>query len=181
MRSPRSLLETIRAFRSQINSLSRLWSHPRGAAGSQGISLGSWWHCQGESTMTTLHAHTPSRLLTTAIRGLRLDHPRIDATTATGYYGFRWPSLVEPATTALPELIAAPHFWDTSNQETASPLCNCVLSYIARNRVDEKQPRRPYPSPTTQHVVSCSIDSFASLKSFRSRYLKARWKFLELS
>lgn len=70
MRSPRSLLETIRAFRSQINSLSRLWSHPRGAAGSQGISSGSWWHCQGESTMTTLHAHTPSRLLTTAIRGL---------------------------------------------------------------------------------------------------------------
>ena len=36
-RDRRSLLETIRAFRSQINSLSRLWSHPRGVAGSRGI------------------------------------------------------------------------------------------------------------------------------------------------
>lgn len=48
--------------------------------------MGSWWHCQGESTMTTLHAHTPSRLLTTAIREgseSGLDHPRIGLAAAT--------------------------------------------------------------------------------------------------
>lgn len=70
MRDSRSLLETMRASRSQINSLSRLWSDPRGAAGSLGVPMESWWH--GKSTMTTPRAHTPSRLLTTTIRGPRV-------------------------------------------------------------------------------------------------------------
>jgi len=63
MRSPRSLLETIRAFRSQINSLSRLWSHPRGAAGSQGDSR--WDHggiarAKHHDYPTRTHAVTPA-------------------------------------------------------------------------------------------------------------------------
>lgn len=57
-RDPRSLPETIRVFRSQINSLSRLWSHPRGAAGSQGDDDSRLDHGGGKSTMTTLRAHT---------------------------------------------------------------------------------------------------------------------------
>lgn len=92
----------------------------------------------------TTHAHTPSRLLTTAIReGFGLDHPRIvlattttittttaaaAATTATGFCCRRW-----KLAAVLPELIAVrsvPHFWDTSNQEMHQRLdsvpCNCA-------------------------------------------------------
>lgn len=81
MRSPRSLLETIRAFRSQINSLSRLWSHPRGAAGSQGDSR---WDHGGIARAKALwlpYTHTRRHACWPQLyegSGSGLDHPRIE-------------------------------------------------------------------------------------------------------
>lgn len=74
-RDPRSLPETIRVFRSQINSLSRLWSHPRGAAGSQGDDDSRLDHGGGKSTMTTLRAHT--RTVTPGGRNYTRNYPGI--------------------------------------------------------------------------------------------------------
>lgn len=80
-RDPRSLLETIRAFRSQINSLSRLWLHPRGVAGSQGDSRA--WNDGGagqkhhDHPTRRTHAVTPAdHNYTRALDSRAVDHPR---------------------------------------------------------------------------------------------------------
>lgn len=83
--------------------------------------------------MTTLHAHTPSRLLTTARRGLwvrpgpppnRLAAATV-AATATGFAAVAGTS--HRITRAYCRSVAVPHFCDTSNWEMQRlVLCNCV-------------------------------------------------------
>lgn len=136
MRSPRSLLETIRAFRSQINSLSRLWSHPRGAAGSQGDSC--WDHggiARAKApwlpyTHTRRHACWPQLYRGLWVRpGPPPNRLAAAIATATGFCCRRW-NWPPYYRSLLPPFRAVPHFWDTSNREMQRlVLRNCVSLY----------------------------------------------------